>query len=76
MSYFDDQYEAWLDNECQGSPDMYDPYSEDIFGAWVEDPPTPCSPASPALSPSGWRSPRGLVNLAKRRPGQRRRTKF
>ena len=28
MSYFDDQYEAWELNDCEGSPEDYD--SDDI----------------------------------------------
>ena len=26
MSYFDDQYEAWMKNRCKGNIEDYDPY--------------------------------------------------
>ena len=26
MSYFDDQEDAWMANDCKGSPDQYNPF--------------------------------------------------
>jgi hypothetical protein len=40
VSFFEDQYEAWEENGYQGTPDMYEPYSPDVFGAWVDNPPS------------------------------------
>lgn len=31
MSYFDDQEEAWYENDCQGSPSDYDPFDPDSW---------------------------------------------
>ena len=31
MSYFDDQEEAWYDNDCKGSLDQYNPYDPDSW---------------------------------------------
>jgi hypothetical protein len=31
MSYFEDQEDAWFDNDCKGSPDQYDPYDPDSW---------------------------------------------
>lgn len=31
MSYYDDQEEAWLANDCKGSPSDYDPYDADSW---------------------------------------------
>jgi hypothetical protein len=28
MSYYDDQEDAWFANDCKGSPDEYDPYTD------------------------------------------------
>lgn len=28
MSYFEDQEDAWMANDCKGSPDEYDPYTD------------------------------------------------
>ena len=40
VTFFEDQEDAWFENDCQGTPDMYDPYSPDVFGAWVDNPPS------------------------------------
>jgi hypothetical protein len=31
MSYFDDQEDAWFENDCQGSPSDYDPFDADSW---------------------------------------------
>jgi hypothetical protein len=28
MSYFEDQEDAWFANDCKGSPDEYNPYTD------------------------------------------------
>ena len=34
MSVFDDQFEDWMDNDCQGDPSDYDGAGN--IGAWVD----------------------------------------
>jgi hypothetical protein len=31
MSYFEDQEDAWLENDCKGSPSDYDPFDADSW---------------------------------------------
>ena len=31
MSYYDDQEDAWFENNCQGSPSDYDPFDADSW---------------------------------------------
>ena len=31
MSYFEDQEDAWFENDCQGSPSDYDPFDADSW---------------------------------------------
>jgi hypothetical protein len=31
MTYFDDQEDAWFENDCKGSPSDYDPYDADSW---------------------------------------------
>lgn len=40
MSYFDDQEEAWLANDCKGRIEDYDPYDADTWakGSFLHEP--------------------------------------
>ena len=40
MSYFEDQYEAWMANDCKGRVEDYDPYDADTWDT-SRDVPTP-----------------------------------
>lgn len=31
MSYYDDQEDAWFENDCKGSPSDYDPFDADSW---------------------------------------------
>ena len=35
MSFFDDQMDAWFENDCQGNPGDLDPFTGEV-GAWVD----------------------------------------
>ena len=53
MSYFDDQMEVWLENDCQGAPDQWDvsgEYHED-WGAGVPLNGQPAAEKGPAQTP-------------------------
>lgn len=31
MSYYEDQEDAWMENDCKGSPDQYNPHDPDSW---------------------------------------------
>jgi len=31
MSYFEEQEDAWMENDCKGSPEDYDPFDADSW---------------------------------------------
>lgn len=64
MSFFEDQMDDWFENNCKGTPDMYD--GAGGFGAWV-DPEDIDGIDSPSVNPA----PR-LTRTQKRRAQKKR----
>jgi hypothetical protein len=66
MSYFEDQFDAWMDNDCKGSIEDYDPFDSD---SW---PTQHAITAAPARLKGPARTPPTRTKTQKRRAQKKR----